>query len=176
MDCREFYDKHFAFVDDTLSGIELVGMQRHIAECEGCARHDTVVRRSLLLFRNLPRIEPSPDFGQRLNARLGELKEAERFPEFQHSRKFAVIVAIASVVMLGYITSSLRNVDVARDIVFPPVVASLPETELSPITTAAPALIASVPAGLPLWTAALYAELAPVHFASADLHLVSTSR
>ena len=30
MDCREFRDNHFAFIDDTLSGIELVGMQRHI--------------------------------------------------------------------------------------------------------------------------------------------------
>ena len=176
MDCREFQSKHFAFVDDTLCGIELMAMQRHIAECESCARHDAVIRRSLLLFRNLPRIEPSSDFSERLNARLRELKETEAFPAFGHSRKLAATVVITSLLMLGYIGSSLRDVDTPSDIIFPPVVASLPEPEISPFTTPAPALVASVPAGLPIWTAALYAELAPVHFASADLQLASRSR
>lgn len=176
MDCREFHKKHFAFIDDTLPGIELVGVQRHIAECEDCAKHDAIVRRSLLLFRNLPRIEPSADFSAKLNARLLELKKAEPFPVFHHSRAFAATIAITSVVMLGYIGSSLRDVDTSRDIVFPPVVASIPELEMAPITTPTPALVASVPAGLPIWTAALYAELAPIHFASVDLQLVSSGR
>ncbi len=176
MDCREFHKKHFAFIDDTLPGIELVGVQRHIAECEDCAKHDAIVRRSLLLFRNLPRIEPSADFSAKLNARLLELKNTESFPVFHHSRAFAATIAITSVLMLGYIGSSLRDVDTSRDIVFPPVVASIPESEMTPITTPAPALVASVPAGLPIWTAALYAELAPIHFASVDLQLVSSGR
>jgi len=175
MDCREFHDKHFAFVDDTLSGIEIVGIQRHIAECKDCARHDALFRRSLMLFRSLPRIEPSPDFSERLAGRIRDMKEAENFPGFQHSRKLVATVAIASVMMLGYIGSSLRNVDSPRDIVFPPVIASLPEPEVSPMITPSPALVASVPAGLPIWTAALYAELAPVHFASANLLLTSSS-
>jgi len=176
MDCREFHDKHFAFIDDTLSGIELVGVQRHISECEACAKHDAIVRRSLLLVRNLPRIEPSADFSEKLNARILELKNAEPFPGFHHSRAFAATIAISSVLMLGYIGSSLRDVDAPRDIVFPPVVASIPETEMAPIATPAPALVASVPAGLPIWTAALYAELAPIHFASADFQLASSGR
>ena len=174
MDCREFRDNHFAFIDDTLSGIELVGMQRHIVECEDCAKHDAIVRRSLLLFHNLPRIEPSAGFSERLHARLHELKETEGSSAFNHSGKFAAGVAIASVLMLGYIGNSLRNVDAPRDIVFPPVVASLPESEMAPIVTPAPALVASVAAGLPIWTAALYAELHPIHFVSADLHLISS--
>ena len=174
MDCREFHDNHCAFIDDMLSGVELVGMQRHIAECESCAKHDAIVRRSLLLFRNLPRIEPSPDFSERLNACLRALKEEEKSAPFHHSTKFAATVAITSLVMLGYIGSSLRDVDTPRDIVFPPVVATLPEQELTPITAPAPALITSAAAGLPVWTAALYAELQPIRFASADLRLVSS--
>ena len=176
MDCREFHKKHSAFIDDMLSGIELVGVQRHIAECEECAKHDAIVRRSLLLFRNLPRIEPSPKFSERLNIRIQELKDAEATPVFHHSRVFAATIAVSSALMLGYIGSSLRDVDASRDIVFPPVVASIPEPELAPITTPAPALVASVPAGLPIWTAALYAELAPIHFASADLQLARSGR
>lgn len=173
MDCREFHDNHFAFIDDTLSGIELVAMQRHIAECTDCAKHDAVIRRSLLLFRNLPRIEPSPDFGARLNARLKEIKNEDASP-FHHSKKFAATVALTSVFMLGYIGISLRDVDTSQDIVFPPVVATLPEPEIVPIITPAPALVTSAAAGLPIWTAALFAELQPVHFASADLRLIGS--
>lgn len=174
MDCREFQDNHFAFIDDTLSGIELVEMQRHIAECETCAKHDAKIRRSLLLFRNLPRIEPSAEFSERLNDRLRALRESETASAFHHSGKFAAAVVIASVLMLGYIGSSLRSVDAARDIVFPPVVASIPEPETAPFATPAPALIASAAVGLPIWTAALYAETQPPHFAASDLQLVSS--
>jgi hypothetical protein len=173
MDCREFQDNHLAFTDDTLSGIELVGMMRHIAECENCARHDATIRRSLMLFRSLPKIEPSPAFSERLHSRIRELKQAEHSTTFHHSGKFAAAVVLASVLMLGYISNSLKVVDSPRDIIFPPVVARLPESEMSPITTPAPALVASAAAGLPIWTAALYAELQPLHFASANLHLTS---
>ncbi len=34
--------------------------------CLECTRHDTRIRRSLLIVRNLPRIEPSADFRARL--------------------------------------------------------------------------------------------------------------
>src|SRR5689334_23044537 len=77
MDCREFRDKHLEFVDDTLAGIELVGMQMHLTECEQCSRQDAIVRRSLMLFRNIPSIEPSPDFSIRLEQRLKAAKLAD---------------------------------------------------------------------------------------------------
>ncbi|HEY8164913.1 MAG TPA: zf-HC2 domain-containing protein [Gemmatimonadaceae bacterium] len=175
MDCRDFRENHFAFVDDTLSGIELVPMARHIAECEQCAKHDAAVRRALLLFRNLPPIEPSPNFRARLEERLLEAKKMDSAPAHR-SRQFAAGVAIASVVMLGYIGTSLRSVDTPRDIILPPVVATKPEAEVLPIATPSASLVASVPAGGSMWTAAMYAEDAPIHFASADLRLINTTR
>ncbi len=170
MDCRDFQENHFAFVDDTLPGIELVGMQMHLLECEKCAKQDAAVRRSLMLFRNIPLIEPSADFSARLNERL-ELVRAEDASAavLGRSRIFAVAIALTSVVMLGYIGLSLRQVDFPQDIVFPPVVASIPEPASFPMTSPETAMVASVPAGLPMWTAALFAEQAPVHFASIDL-------
>jgi hypothetical protein len=175
MDCRDFRKNHFAFVDDTLSGIELVTMTRHIAECEQCAKHDATVRRALLLFRNLPLIEPSPRFRERLEERLREAREMGSVPTHS-SRQFAAGVAIASLLMLGYIGTSLRNVDSSRDITLPPVVATKPEVDVLPIATPSASLVASVPAGGSRWTAALYAEDAPIHFASADLRLINSTR
>lgn len=169
MDCRDFQENHFAFVDDTLPGIELVGMQMHLLECEKCARQDAAVRRSLMLFRNLSPIEPSADFSARLNQKLERVRAEDAAAVYSgRSRNFAAAVAFTSVVMLGYIGMSLRQVDFPQDIILPPVVASIPESA-SPVTSPGTAMLASVPAGLPMWTAALFAEQAPVHFASIDL-------
>ena len=75
-------------------------------------------------------------------------------------------MAAASIVMLGYIGLSLKRVDVAQELMLPPVVA----TADAPSTVAsAPETVASVSAGVPIWTAALFAEQTPSHFASIEL-------
>ena len=78
MDCSAFRRHHVAYVDDTLPGDLVVAAARHVAECPACARHDTAVRRSLLLARNLARdtapLECSADFGVRLEARLAAVR------------------------------------------------------------------------------------------------------
>lgn len=172
MDCKHFRDNHFAFVDDTLPGIELVGMQVHLNECESCAKHDTMVRRSLMLFRSLPSIQPSPDFSDRLERKLKAARLADAAAAHAgRTRTFAVAIAVTSVAMLGYIGISLQNVDSPRDIVHPPVVALAPTSTpvLEEIGSPAPEMLVAVSAGLPLWTAALLAEQSPVHFASLEM-------
>jgi putative zinc finger protein len=177
MDCREFCDQHVAFVDDTLAGIELVRMQRHLAECESCAKHDAKIRRALLLFRNLPSIEPSIDFSERLEARLRSSQTNDLFVVTQRNlRRSAIVATVASAVMLGYIGTTLFQSDTPRDLVMPPVVASIPELELTPITTSSPAIFASVSAGLTIWPAALFAEQVPVRFAHSSLELANYTR
>ena len=178
MDCREFCEKHVAFVDDTLAGIELVRMQRHIAECECCARQDAGVRRALLLFRNLPSIEPSAGFSERLQARLRcEPAGEELVARAQRNLRLGAIAAtIASAAMLGYIATTLSHPATAGDLLMPPVVASAPEPELTPITTSTPAIVTSVSAGLTIWPAALFAEQVPVRFAHSKLELANYTR
>ncbi len=78
MDCRTFRDNHATFIDDAMRDEQLVAMQRHLAECPACAGHDTTVRRAILLFRNMPTIEPSADFTERLYARLRDSRGARR--------------------------------------------------------------------------------------------------
>jgi anti-sigma factor RsiW len=177
MDCREFCDQHLAFVDDTLAGIELVRMQRHLAECESCAKQDAKIRRALLLFRNLPSIEPSPDFYPRLEARLRSARHDDLFVTTHRSmRRAAVAATVASAIMLGYIGTTLYPSDAPSDLRMAPVVASVPELELTPITTSTPAIVASVSAGLSIWPAALFAEQAPVRFAHSSFGFADDPR
>src|SRR5215210_1910672 len=177
MDCREFSDHHLAFIDDTLAGIELVRMQLHVAECRSCAKQDAKVRRALLLFRNLPSIEPSADFSERLEARLKASQNDNLFPTTQRNlRRGAIAATLASAMMLGYIGTTLYEPDAPRDLVMPPVVATLPEPDFIPITTSAPAIVTSVSAGLTLWPAAVFAEQVPVRFAHSSLELANYTR
>ena len=158
------------FVDDTLPGIELVRMQMHLTECEECSRHDATIRRSLMVFRNLPRIEPSSDFSVKLEKRLREAKLADAAAvKTTRTRRLGAAVTVTSALMLAYIGISLRQVDTPQDIVFPPVVAIATTSEAAHSASPGPEMIAAVPVGLPLWTAAFFAEQTPVHFASMEL-------
>jgi hypothetical protein len=177
MDCREFCDQHLAFVDDTLAGIELVRMQQHLAECRRCSDQDTKVRRALLLFRNLPSIEPSAEFSARLEARIKNCEYDHLFAASPRNLTRAAIAAtLASVVMLGYIGTTLFTSDTPRDLVMAPVIANTPEPELTPITTSTPAIVASVSAGLSIWPAALLAEQVPARFVHSSSELANYTR
>lgn len=175
MDCRQFRENHCAYLDDTLAGVELVGMQIHIADCDRCARHDCAVRRSLLVFKNLPRIEPSADFAVNLERRIRQsvLEQAATGRSF---RIGGIAAAVVGAAMLGYIMTSLPGSQVAQDIVMPPVIATMPDLDVPAVSAAGPDIVASVSAGLPIWTAALYAEQASQHFARPELVLVSYTR
>lgn len=176
MDCRHFRNQHLAFLDDALPDVELVAMQRHLSECEACARHDTAVRRGLLVFRNLPPIEPSENFAARLAARL---EQARREVELQRRAAAATLAAhrgapglagfaaaAAGVVMAGYlVTAVMSHVSPPETLALDPVVATQPEpraalladlpTQLPSRTEVTPAVVATVATGMPLWPAVM---------------------
>lgn len=180
MNCREFRHKHDAYVDDTLSGVDLEAMGHHLRLCGSCAALDTRIRRSLLIARNLPTIEPSAAFSERLQMRLAheralqartareagfatamDLSTRHRAPLFTGAY-VALAAGIAMAAGLVMTVSLLRGEDEA--IRLAPVVASLPEPEPSPL--AMPAMVASMPAGMPVWPAVFVAQQAPWRLAS----------
>jgi hypothetical protein len=172
MDCRVFRQRHVGFVDDTLPAIEMRELQQHLRVCPRCARHDIAVRRGLLLVRNLPSIEPSPDFMARLNARLREL-DVSRDASLTMSRPTALGLSsfaalAAGLALLGYIAlEAMHRFARPVELRMPPVLATAPETPPSPLTD--PAFVAAISTGMPMWPAVLMADQAPQHFANAEL-------
>lgn len=175
MNCREFRRKHDAYIDDTLSGVELEAMARHRRLCEACGRLDTRVRRALLLAHNLPTIEPSASFAGRLQARLLEerrlraavhgsrhLEGGARLRTFSAATYGAIAAGILAVA--GLATTMVVAGHDDGPIRLAPVVASLPEPEPSPLAT--PVMVASMPAGMAIWPAVFVAQQAPWHLAS----------
>jgi hypothetical protein len=171
MDCRYFRNQHLAYLDNMLDDAELAAMQAHLVECEACSRHDTAIRRGLLLFRNLPAIEPSPDFSTRLNAKLQQLHQADlRAAAYRGPGVGSFIAAAASVVAVGFLAASaLKATSPARELALTPVVATAPA--LPPPSIVNQEFVASASTGMPVWAAAVFAEQAPVHFATEQFRL-----
>lgn len=176
MDCREFRNKHVGFVDDTLPAIEMDWMREHVGACARCSRHDTAIRRSLLVVRNLPRIEPSPDFMARLNARLHECEMDRHGPRQAGLPSLGRFAAVAAVVVVAtYLALQASSGSAAlREIRMPPVVAIASEPPSSPM--ADPAFVASVSTGMPVWPAVLMAEQAPMRFVNVELQQAALTR
>jgi hypothetical protein len=178
MNCGSFRDNHGAFIDDALDDRERIAMQQHRAECAACAAHDTAVRRALLLFRNMPTIEPSADFSKRLNARL----HAARASRSSRVSGFGSFVStVAGIVAAGYLAIVVfgNRAAITAELALSPVVALAAEPSPPPINIYAPqspAIVASVSAGLPVWPAAMLAAQAPTHLSAASLDASSAAR
>ena len=173
MDCRAFQKQHVAFIDDTLSAVDMVEMHQHVAECPACARHDATERRALLLFRNLPRLEPSAAFRSRLDDRLREARLGGRAMQPSGSHVPVAIAAAIAVIAGAWMATFVSRTLTQEQLALAPVVAIIPEPA-SPLAN--PALVASVSAGMPVWPVALLAEQAPMHFANAEFQLTSFNR
>ncbi|MGH7483041.1 MAG: zf-HC2 domain-containing protein, partial [Longimicrobiales bacterium] len=70
IDCGVLLDRHTDYVDGRLTPLEQLRIRAHLASCESCARYDRVVRRSGELLGELPRVDVSGAFGDRLRRRL----------------------------------------------------------------------------------------------------------
>ena len=174
MDCREFRVRHVGFVDDTLPAVEMEEMRLHLAECARCSRHDIAVRRSLMLVRSLPRIEPSRDFMLRLNARLGELRSSRDIvrgpvPPTYRLGSGAFAALAAALALIAYLAlAAMNRFGQPAELRLPPVVATAPETPPSLLTD--PAFMAAISTGVPMWPAVLMADQAPQRMANVEFH------
>lgn len=168
MDCRGFRDRHLGFMDESLSLEEMGGMRRHLADCSACARRDTSIRRALLIFRNLPAIQPSADFAGRLNARIRQLHISEYRASLHRGPSLgSFVAAAAALVAIGFFAVSAFDWDEPpRNLALEPVLAiAPPPAPPPPLVT--PTYVASASAGTPVWSAAMFAEQVPLHFLNA---------
>jgi hypothetical protein len=180
MDCRSFRKQHLAYLDDTLPGDLMSAAQRHVLACDGCAAHDTLVRRSLMMARSLPTIEPSSDFQARLRSRLATCRDdaqlasaraasaqaaTDHHPTRPRVRNARTAAAVAAGMALGTLAWTGLTSGTS-EIAMQPVIASRPALSSTPYIR--PALMQAMSTGNPVWPAALLLEEAPTHFVAAD--------
>lgn len=168
MDCRSFRKQHLAYLDDTLPGDSMSAAQRHVMACDGCAAHDTLVRRSLMMARSLPTIEPSSDFQERLRSRLASCRDEVDAAESTKPRvrNARTVAAVAAGMALGTLAWSGLTSESTSVIAMQPVIATQPA--IAPTPYIRPALMQAMSTGNPVWPAALLLEEAPTHLVEAD--------
>lgn len=174
MDCRAFRENHVGFVDDVLPAIDMDAMHRHLQCCARCARHDLAVRRGLLIVRNLPSIEPSADFMSKLSERIAELESVGATGEPAAYRlttgTFAALAAGLTLFAYAALEATSRF-GAPETMTLPPVVATAPAAPAPPLS--APAYMAAISTGMPLWPAVLMADDAPRQMADVELQQAS---
>jgi hypothetical protein len=170
MNCREFKSKHVGFIDDVLSAFDMRAMRQHVSACPSCASLDVRIRRSLLVMRNLPQIEPSADFFSRLNEELGKglppSRESSRQPlALGTVATFALTTALlaAAVYFAMPIGTSAEKPAEVRQVATTASVANPVQT------TPDAAMAAAAPAGIPIWPAMFMVGELPMRLASAEL-------
>ena len=169
MDCKAFATRHAAFLDDTLPGFQMAEMRDHLTGCARCARRDAEVRRALLVLKNLPSIQVSEGFEERLRVRISaegpalESSGARNSGVMKWGAAAAVLVAV-----VGISSWPERQTVDAKPTRLPAVFASAPAA-YGAEDESAPAFVASMSTGIPMWPALMLAEEGPLRFAATGL-------
>lgn len=173
MNCREFKSNHVGFVDDILPAADMAEMRRHIASCSSCSTLDIRIRRSLLVVRNLPQIEPSADFFARLSEALKEAPplETRRGSYVRAATYAAATAALAAALYFAMAVLPAENVDAVQ-----PAATVASNTQIQPVPMNEVAIAAAIPAGVPVWPAMFMVGELPTHFVNAELLETSLGR
>jgi hypothetical protein len=78
IDCNTFVARYSEFRDGDLSWAEGEEMEAHVDDCPACAHYHRVLQRGTDVFRALPELEVSDDFGDRLRWRLHQADDEMR--------------------------------------------------------------------------------------------------
>ena len=173
MDCKTFATRHAAFIDDTLPGFEMAAMRDHMTECTRCSRRDAEVRRALFLLKNLPPVQVSDGFQDRLRARITAEGPAyqSKGPKDLSVMKWSAVAAML-VAIVG-VTSWPESGRTETPIRLPAVFASAPVDLYGDEGEWPQAYVASMSTGIPMWPALMLAEEGPLRFAAAGIQNAS---
>jgi len=104
MKCRDARRLFGAYWDDELTQAEREWLESHFTGCTGCRESYEVLARSLELASGLPRVEPEPDFAERVLARVRRTESVpDRLPVATPRR--APALAVAAVVLVAAVVA-----------------------------------------------------------------------
>lgn len=98
MTCQESLALYSEYLDGALPEEVRERFEVHLARCESCARYHRIMREGLRLVRELPEVEPSPDFHDRLQHRIFHLLDERIEPRRRGRTATVATIAAAAVV------------------------------------------------------------------------------
>lgn len=184
MNCRRFRKLHNAFIDGRVSDREAQEIYAHLEVCARCARLNAVIRRGLLVARNLPPVHVSSGFMSRLQARLRGRDDTVDTADDMTTGRRALRVG-AAILVIGAGIAGAHGIERAHRVedttpaghtgeVSVPSVAS---QRAAPATGAekTPQFGIDLASGIPIWSGVFVAEQAADHLASTELERTDLS-
>jgi hypothetical protein len=106
--CSIFLEDHAAYIDDVMDAQDAAAHEAHAHECEACARYARVLDRGLRLVHELPEIEPSAYFEERLRHRIFHIEDDARL-ERDRGRSATGLAAAALIALIAWSPMLWRN-------------------------------------------------------------------
>ena len=99
--CTEFLQRHSEYWDGLIAAPrESRRFAQHLAQCETCRRYDLMVRQAVEVLHSASPIVPSPDFRQRLDARIAVERRRKPRPPSRSGVSAAMLVLAALVLLV----------------------------------------------------------------------------
>jgi hypothetical protein len=130
--CEQFLAGHSDYLDGLLPPLTAARMSAHAEACASCGRYDRIVRKGLVLARELPDVPVSGTFELRLQHRLLHVQDADAAAARPPAAGIAATLGVAAAI--GLLAWSPVMLDPA-----PARVADAAETALEAPAEAAPA-------------------------------------
>ena len=111
MDCCEFREHYSDFADGLLDDEAELRARRHLSLCAPCRRFDAAFRTGVSALRDLPSVQPSRSFGDRLHGRLGHELVVRALAVDPIS---GAVAAMLVMVTIGLVTWDLVELRAAR--------------------------------------------------------------
>ena len=111
MDCCEFREKYSDFADGLLDAEAQLRARRHLSLCAPCRRFDAAFRTGVSALRDLPSVQLSRSFGDRLRRRLGHELVVRGMAVDPFS---GAVAAVLVMVTIGLVTWDLAELRAAR--------------------------------------------------------------
>lgn len=100
MTCQESLSLYSEYLDGALPDPVRERFEVHLARCESCARYHRVMRRGLGLVHELPEVQPSSDFQDRLQHRIYHLLDERSEP--RRRGRAGTVLSIAAVGLIAF--------------------------------------------------------------------------
>lgn len=101
MNCRRVVNLMSAYVDGELTGEEMLGIRRHLSECDECAQEHESIRMTKMVLVRLRTAAPRPDLAASILKQLDEvgipcyLRVTNSVVRFLHEKLSPVAAALA---------------------------------------------------------------------------------
>jgi hypothetical protein len=100
MTCKDSLALYSEYLDGALPESVRERFEVHVARCDSCARYHRVMRRGLRLVHEMPELEPSSDFQDRLQHRI--LHVVEERSETRRRGRPGAVLSIAALGLIAF--------------------------------------------------------------------------